>query len=301
MGKKPSADISINTELIETLINEFVPELSGEPIEFHSAGWDNEIHRVGDEHAFRLPRREEAATLVVNEQRWLPELAELLPLPIPNPTYAGRPAFGYPWHWSVVPWIPGVPAAHAPPVETELLMNQLADFMNALHVEAAEDAPRNPYRGVPLAERVDSVTERIDGMGEVLGLLGMTTDEVRSKWEELVETPEFGANLVWVHGDLHPLNLLVRGQRLSGVIDFGDMCGGDPATDLSVAWMFFSEETDRLAFRKLLTIDGHSVDVHTWKRARAWALSNATAYLDNSSDDPTMRRIGETTLRNVLG
>jgi len=300
MGSKPSADISINTELIETLLSEFVPELSDAPIEFHSAGWDNEIHRVGEHHAVRLPRRQEAAILAENEQRWLPELADLVPLPIPNPTFAGKPAFGYPWHWSVVPWIGGVPLVHAPPVDKDVLMSQLADFLNPLHTAAPEDAPRNPYRGVPLVERVDSVSERIDGMGDVLGSLDITVDHVQTMWRDLVSGPEFGADLVWVHGDMHPLNMLVRSKRLSGVIDFGDLCAGDPATDFSVAWMLFSEETDRLAFRKLLTIDGHSVDVHSWKRAKAWALSFATAFLANSSDDPTMRRIGTITIKNVL-
>ena len=84
-SNKPPADVAINHDLIETLINEFVPELRGEPIEFYGAGWDNEIHRVGTSHAVRLPRRERAAVLIENEQRWLPELAEKLPLPIPSP------------------------------------------------------------------------------------------------------------------------------------------------------------------------------------------------------------------------
>ena len=45
---------------------------------------------------------------------------------------------------------------------------------------------------------------------------------------------------VWIHGDLHPGNLLVRDGRLSGVLDFGDVTAGDPATDLSVGWMLLS-------------------------------------------------------------
>jgi aminoglycoside phosphotransferase (APT) family kinase protein len=44
---------------------------------------------------------------------------------------------------------------------------------------------------------------------------------------------------IWLHGDLHPFNLVVNQGRLSAVIDFGDLCAGDPATDLAVAWMLF--------------------------------------------------------------
>ena len=39
-----------------------------------------------------------------------------------------------------------------------------------------------------------------------------------------------------LHGDLHPANVLVNDGQVSGVIDFGDITAGDPASDLSVAW-----------------------------------------------------------------
>ena len=94
---KPGAEVSIGHELIETLLKEYVPELADEPIALHSAGWDNEIHRIGSDYAIRMPRRKIAAELVEHEQRWLPELAPELPLPVPEPFYAGHGAFGYPW------------------------------------------------------------------------------------------------------------------------------------------------------------------------------------------------------------
>ena len=299
-SNKPPAEVAINHDLIETLINEFVPELRGEPIEFHSAGWDNELHRVGNAHAVRLPRREQAAVLIEHEQRWLPELAEVLPLPIPSPTHNGKPAFGFPWHWSLVPWLPGVPLAHAPELATDVLMGQLSGFVNALHVPAPDDAPRNPFRGGPLDERSEIVTERIEALGSVLEPLEITTQRVLDVWDELVDAPAWGADPLWLHGDLHPLNLLVRGAKLSAVIDFGDMTAGDPATDLCVAWMLFDDSDDRDEFRRQCTVDGHNVDIHTWNRSKAWALSHATGCLANSADDPTIRRIGTRTLRNVL-
>jgi hypothetical protein len=36
---------------------------------------------------------------------------------------------------------------------------------------------------------------------------------------------------VWIHGDLSPSNLLLRGGRLTGVLDFSAMGLGDPASD----------------------------------------------------------------------
>jgi aminoglycoside phosphotransferase (APT) family kinase protein len=36
-----------------------------------------------------------------------------------------------------------------------------------------------------------------------------------------------------LHADLHPANLLTRDGNFCGVVDFGDMCAGDPACDLA--------------------------------------------------------------------
>lgn len=292
-ANKPASEVTISHDLIHTLLKEFVPDLADEPLSFHDVGWDNEIHRLGSSHAVRLPRRESAAVLVENEQRWLPELAPLLPLPIPVPTHSGKPAFGFPWHWSIVPWLTGIPLAHAPRPATERLMDDLSSFLNALHLPAPDEAPHNPVRGVPLAERDSIVQERIQQIERIDSVAVLET------WLELLDTPEWGGDQIWLHGDLHPMNLLVRGGHLSAVLDFGDITAGDPATDLSVAWMLFGE-TDRNQFRKKLSIDGRSVDIHTWNRSRAWALSHAVACLAASDDDPTMRRIGQMTLDSVM-
>ena len=62
-------------------------------------------------------------------------------------------------------------------------------------------------------------------------------------WERVVSAPPWSRPPVWVHGDLHPGNLLVDEGRLSAVIDFGDLAAGDPATDLSVIWMMLPPST----------------------------------------------------------
>lgn len=290
---KPSAEVEIGRELVLTMLKEFLPEFADEPIEYFGAGWDNDIHRVGADHAIRMPRRKAAAQLIENEQRWLPELAPTLPLPIPAPLFAGHGAFGYPWAWSLVPWLSGVPLAHSPALDQAQLIDDLSGFMNALHVPADKDAPLNEFRGVPLAEKDEGLRSNL------ANIEGIDHDAVIDLWESLVDTPSWGGKPVWLHGDLHPLNLLVRNGKLSAVLDFGDLTSGDPATDIAVAWMLFDDE-GRSAFRTALRIDDRNVDIHTWNRARAWALSLALAYLAFSADEPTMSRIGHATLGQVL-
>lgn len=289
----PAAETSINADLVHALLVEQYPALAGEDTRFVSSGWDNEIHRIGESHAIRMPRRTAAAVLVEHEQHWLPELAPRLPLPIPAPVYAGSAALGYPWSWSIVPWLPGVSIAHSPRLDSGLLIADLAGFLNALHQPAPADAPENPYRGVPLEARADSFRANLEATE------GIDRGAATMLWDELVDTPAWGEEPLWLHGDMHPLNLLVYGGRLSAVIDWGDITSGDPASDLAVAWMLFDEE-DRNRFRDALELHGHGVGVHTWTRARAWALNLGVAFAAHSSDNPTMRRIAMSTLTRVL-
>jgi Phosphotransferase enzyme family len=57
-----------------------------------AGGWDNQQWRLGAELAVRLPRTERAPALLRAEQKWLPVLAERLPLPTPTPVRIGEPS-----------------------------------------------------------------------------------------------------------------------------------------------------------------------------------------------------------------
>jgi aminoglycoside phosphotransferase (APT) family kinase protein len=105
---------------------------------------------------------------------------------------------------------------------------------------------------------------------------------------------------VWLHGDLHPANILVEGGRLSGVIDWGDINAGDPACDLSVAWMMLAP-AGHGPFRAAYGDAGGRAELEAlWRRARGWALHLALAYLAHSADNPQLHRIGRRTLAAVL-
>ncbi|HVN00046.1 MAG TPA: phosphotransferase [Caulobacteraceae bacterium] len=91
-------------------------------------------------------------------------------------------------------------------------------------------------------------------------------------WEAALDAVWTG-QAVWVHGDVAPGNLLVRGGRLSGVIDFGQVCVGDPACDLAIAWSYL-DRASRVAFRRALPLDDA-----TWARGRGWSLWKAVITL----------------------
>src|SRR6185312_15877225 len=157
----PAAEVGVSPELVRRLLEAQQPDLAHLPVRLMAYGWDNFIYRLGDELAVRLPRRAAAAGLIAHEQRWLPVVVPRLPLPVPAPARAAA---------------------------------SLGRFLGALHVPAPADAPANPLRGVPLAERAASVTGNLS----VLGGLVDRGAAMRA-WRPALATPARGRAPVWLH------------------------------------------------------------------------------------------------------
>lgn len=256
---EPAADVDVTLELVRELLRAQHPDLAELPLAPLAHGWDNELVRIGNALIARLPRRREAAELVEHELRWMPELARLCTLPVPVPVRRGEPTAEFPYVWSILPYLPGAPVADTLLDGTQAEV--LGTFVRTLHVAAPADAPANPVRGVPLAAR----TERFE---IVLGTLGDRVDAARARsvWTECLAAPVCDAP-VWLHGDLHPFNVLAERGRIMAVIDFGDLTGGDPATDLAIGYgAFAAVERERFLAES-------GADEATLVRARGWALS----------------------------
>lgn len=293
----PAAEVAVDEPLVRRLLAVQYPEGTGLPLRLVANGWDNLVFRLGAELAVRLPRRQAAADLVLHEQRWLPTLAPGLPLPVPAPVLAGRPAEGYPWAWSVVPWFPGSIAATTPPREPAAAAATLGRFVAALHQPAPSEAPLNPVRGCPLAHRHDAVTERLARVGP--GLAARERAALGSLWAAALAAPLWDGPPQWLHGDLHPANLLVDSGRLSAVIDFGDLTAGDPATDQAVAWMLFDDEPTRARFLAAAGGADGAPDPAETARAMGWAVNLALAMAAASADNPTMAAVARRTITNL--
>ncbi len=97
---------------------------------------------------------------------------------------------------------------------------------------------------------------------------------------------------MWLHGDLHPANILVADGKVSAVIDFGDVCAGDPATDLGAAWMLLPE---RAMPRFDAAYGGLDSDLE--RRALGWAVLFALMLLEIGLDSrPSYEAVGRWTL-----
>lgn len=225
----------VTAELVHSLLKDQHPDLAGLAIREVQGGWDNQMWRLGDELAARMPRTERAPDLQRRERRWLPVLAPRLPLPVPTPVRLGEPSTCFPKPWSIMTWVPGEPLDHTSISRGDHAADTLAGFLRALHVEAPAEAPTSSDRGA----HPKKCTDGFERFLQAIAPGGMAADgrAVRAVWDDAVVAPEWEGSPVWLHGDLHPANVVVSDGTLSGVIDFGDMFAGDPAWDLAAAWL----------------------------------------------------------------
>ena len=286
----PPAEIEVDARLVRRLLREQHHDLADRRLQRIGTGWDNAVFRLGSDLTVRVPRRALGARLIGTELRWVPELAPSLPLPVPTPVRAGEPTDFYPWRWAVCAHVPGrPPGARAFTAAAGMrAADTLAGFLSALHIPAPSNAPRNPLRGVPLAQRTDSVASRLAAAPAA------QRAQIKQIWAEALRAPLHTGPDVWLHGDLHGLNVLASHGRITGVLDFGDLCAGDPATDLACGWLLL-DHPGRYRMRELMAADDAA-----WTRGRGWALFLGLMFLAHSVDAPVNEAIGRRTLDEVL-
>jgi len=232
------AEVAIDEQLVRGLLAEQFPALDAGSARLLGEGWDNAVWLVEERWAFRFPRRQVAIPGVERELVVLPLLAPLLPVPIPEPRFVGTPSARFAWPFFGATVLPGRELADADVAEGDRgeLGAELGRLLTVLHapetvarVDPEGALPIDFNRRADMAFRVPLARERLAELGRP-----ETTEIVELLAEAEALPPSSGR--VLAHGDLHLRHVLVDGSSMSGVIDWGDVCVGDPAIDLQLVW-----------------------------------------------------------------
>ncbi|HKH30889.1 MAG TPA: phosphotransferase, partial [Gaiellaceae bacterium] len=231
------AEVRVDQALARQLISEQFPELEVGEVRLLGEGWDTIVWLVDGRWVFRFPRRTMVISGLELEMRYLTALADRLPLPVPRPTFLGRPSEAFGWPFYGAPYLPGRELA-----ETSLddgpriaLGRPLGGFLRALHTaELDADLPVDPVHRADMDARVPLTRERFEQLEQAgLWRAPMAAHEIVAAAAEL-GPPEPTAI---VHGDFHLRHLLVDDTGgPAAVIDWIDLSRNDPGVDLVLYW-----------------------------------------------------------------
>ena len=260
MAHQWHAEAVVDERLARELIADQFAPLPERSVELVAAGWDYTVFRVDGEWAFRFPRREVVLEPMERELMALLLLAPLLPVAVPAPVYVGRPTQAFPWPFYGARWLPGVEAVEVPEADRFALAEPLGRFLRQLHargvLELLPDLPADPMgRGDP-AVRVPRTRDELAAViAEGLWEPPDTVFELLDRAEQL---PPREPSVV-CHGDLHVRQLLADGASLTGVVDWVDVCRGDPGIDLLLVYAFLPPGARPAFFAEYGPVDDDSL------------------------------------------
>lgn len=289
------------------LIRGCYPEFTVRSVRLEGAGWDNRAFTVNDELVFRFPQFEEVVPYLEREIRILPVLAELSPLPLPVIEYVGKRGRNQPFLKKFVGYRRLAGTALTAREWNRLsaacrdrVARQLSGFLDMLRAFPVE---RAAALGVGREHHRRRTLDLLAaGRASVFpGLSSSEREAVERAIGAYLDDPDcFDYRPSLLHADLCGEHILWDAvtERISGILDFGDVTIGDPDFDLSGPFAEYGAEfLRRLPLRKTGT--GSRM---LFKKLHAFAVSaklNAIAH-HPKKDDPAVRAAGLAALRETL-
>jgi aminoglycoside phosphotransferase (APT) family kinase protein len=179
-------------------------------------GFDFKVLIVGG-WVVRWPRHRLAVREIEQEVELLPVLAPLVPIDVPQFDYVSRD-----------PWLVAYRLIRGDPLVAED-PDGVRAFLEALHALDVDAVP------APKPDWLETYRRQAEEFRRVV--LPLLDVDERARGEALLAETETltGFRPALTHSDLGPGHLLVRDEKLVGVIDWGDARIGDPAIDY--AWL----------------------------------------------------------------
>jgi aminoglycoside phosphotransferase (APT) family kinase protein len=284
--------LDVSPATVRALIDAQFPQWRELPVSALSTqGTVNAIFRLGDDLTARFPLqpRPDTRAWLESEAAAAAELLGRTRFATPAPVALGDPGPGYPLPWSVQTWLPGAVVTDQP--LGDAFARDLAEFITGVRsLDTRGRTFAGGGRGGDLKAHDDWMETCFDRSESLLDV-----PTLRRLWSHLRELPRGNSPDAMTHGDLIPGNILISGDRLTGILDVGGLGPADPALDLVSAWHLL-DAGPRATLRDRLA----PTDLE-WRRGQAWAFIQAMGlvwYYDTTN--PPMAETGRRTLARLV-
>jgi len=281
-------------------IQQAYPEYAIESAELNDRSQNSDVLVINRSWIFRFPKYQHVLDGLKVETSILKGVQPYVPLAIPVPQYlqlglpVGRAFVGY-------RMIPGEPLWRdtfqriRDEAVLDQLANQLAGFLRALH-----RIPVSDMLGMDLPVE-DTREQCADLYGRMQTKLFHYMRPDARQWTEdhferfLDDPANFDCRPVLKHSDFGPTNILfdLQTQTVTGIIDFGGSCLGDPAYDFAGLLSGFGEDFVQRCYHSYPEVEHFIHRTHFYKGT--FALLEALFGVEN--DDPRAFEAGIQTYR----
>lgn len=287
--------VHIDAGIARQLVIDNFPQYRSESIQLvDSQGTVNTIFRVGIDAAARFPLRSadsrQLEAELVRESNAMLEFEEWCPFPTPRPLGIGHPGQSFPMSWSMQTWVEGEIATPVGLAASPTFANDIASLIESLrNADTSGRKFTGSGRGGRISDHDDWVQTCFRNSVDLLDVA-----RLHPIWEQVRQLPPTFLD-VMSHKDLTPANIIVREERISGVLDAGDFGPADPALDLVAVWHHLDEERRNLVRSRLSTTR------EEWARGAAWAFQQAIGLVwYYRLTNPRMSELGRSTLQRLV-
>lgn len=255
--RKESPQVVMRTVQMSSSHEVSMPMSLAERIEGYLS--DGNVYGQSGAKVYRLSRGSDQAELYLKcgdeliADEITDEMARLIWLskhaPVPNVIHFTR-ANSQAWLlMSALPGVTALEAIRSLPSSAESVVEQIAQFIRALHSIPTDTCPfQRPLSTVLLQarQRIDAGFVDVDDFDEERA--GCSEEDV---WQELGRALPLDADPVVVHGDFSLENIVVCEGRVIGCVDVGRLGVADRYQDVAITWNSLREFSPELSERFL--------------------------------------------------
>lgn len=208
------------------------PGIAIRSVEFIGEGWTAAAYRVNGEFVFKLPKRRTEWEELDREIAFLAYARPYVVLPVAEHLHQRRQSAGSPHGYAIYRHIPGgsVEPQNLSALARAQLARALAEFLRALH-----DMKPEPIQSILPREDEYAVSKQYQRDAEQEIMPHLSAAERRRLGDlfrrHLDDPGNFSGPSRVLHADLSVDHVLCVEQSVTGILDWGDVCLGDPDYD----------------------------------------------------------------------